>query len=125
MEMETDWPNQNNGYKIHSWSSPFFIGFITLTKDVPNFKLKKREMNFAWHREGLFLMGRSIWKKIGLERKSEILVKFDERNCSNSTFKWKATLSSEKQQNHNLIGFGIEYECRSRKCQLIDQIENL
>ena len=22
METETDWPNQNNGYKIHSWSTP-------------------------------------------------------------------------------------------------------
>ena len=69
---------------------------MTTTKIIANFSSKEREMNFAWHRKGFFLIGRSIWKKIGLEYKSAILVKFDERNCCNSTFRWNATLSSEK-----------------------------
>ena len=47
--------------------SRLFIGFITTTKNIPNFSSKGREMNFAWHWKGFFFKGRSIWKKIGLE----------------------------------------------------------
>ena len=93
MEVETNWPNKNNGWKIHA----FFVGFITAAKNIPNFCSKESEMNFAWHRRILVVIGRGIWKKIVPESVSEFfLEKFTERICSNSTCRLNATQSPEK-----------------------------
>ena len=48
-------------------SPRLFYRFHNNNKNIPNFSSKEREMNLAWHRKGFFLIGRSIWKKIGLE----------------------------------------------------------